>query len=478
MAKGRSYNVISWLTKEDGFSYTMLIGLASNPHLPHTVRSEIIYLLLVLYVDRFPQLPRSGRPYLPEKLWCFDDTETSKADGGFGVPKVREVQLNDANVLPTFSLSSQHLFSGNSDPVLGHPDDFKFFLLRQLTNEIVLSFGGNMVVSHTAENQLACAALFASQQLLNFGFSSSYPKLRQLLMPAATILDGRSDEESRDEHGPQYFVPATDRWRDLNGASFQAVTLAKKSIIQLLETTSDFRANYRLARFLWVFKSQFQTDEAIIELEKIANDAPDQNPATMETIEKEFEALFNAPDDAVKLDLAEITGTREQFEHILVDAMQYEDDRLFESSLELLDRRFGQRRKLIDALSHVYLLESESCPVFGKVSHLQAKLGTLLYSFRSTAVWGVHSVVSGGFNENIFESVGAICKDLISFVSSNDIAGESQDLTKVQRPTKVIAHHQNILRSLDMQSILMVGLQIDINLVRLRLYPTPEIDLS
>ena len=116
--------------------------------------------------------------------------------------------------------------------------------------------------------------------------------------------------------------------------------------------------------------------------------------------------------------------------------------------------------------------------LFGKVSHLQAKLGTLLYSFRSTAVWGIHSVVSGGFNENIFESVGAICKDLINFVSSNDIAGESQDLTKVQRPTKVIAHHQNILRSLDMQSILMVGLQIDINLVRLRLHPTPEIDLS
>ena len=191
---------------------------------------------------------------------------------------------------------------------------------------------------------------------------------------------------------------------------------------------------------MWVFKRQFQTDEAIIELEKIANDAPDQNPATMETIEKEFEALFNAPDDAVKLDLADITGTHKQFEHILVNAMQYEDDRLFESSLELLDRRFGQRRKLIDALSHVYLLESEKLPGIWQ-GFICRRNWEPSYTPLGAPPYGESTPSSAVVLTKIFLSVGAICKDLISFVSSNDIAGESQDL-QVQRPTKVIAHRK------------------------------------
>ena len=111
MAKGRSYNVISWFTKKgNGFSYIMLIGMSSNPHLPLVVRTEAIYLILVLYVDRYPQLSRAGKPSLPEKLWYFDNTQET-ASISHAVRKIQAVSLTDG--LPVFSLSRENIFSND-----------------------------------------------------------------------------------------------------------------------------------------------------------------------------------------------------------------------------------------------------------------------------------------------------------------------------------------------------------------------------
>ena len=64
--------------------------------------------------------------------------------------------------------------------------------------------------------------------------------------------------------------------------------------------------------------------------------------------------MFNAgPDssDAVLLDLGILTG--QPIGSILMDCMMYSSDDLFEAAFALLDRRFGQRRKLLSALSEL-----------------------------------------------------------------------------------------------------------------------------
>ena len=85
----------------------------------------------------------------------------------------------------------------------------------------------------------------------------------------------------------------------------------------------------------------------------------------------------------MKLDLAELTGV--PVSDILLDCIMYEDDDLFEDSLKLLDRHFGQRRKLLQALDEVYLLDDGNIPTFTTVSNLQSRLGTLVFAVRSTS---------------------------------------------------------------------------------------------
>ena len=218
LAKGRSYNCIDWLTRDDGFSYTMLIGMAANPWLPYVVRSTVLYLILALYVDRYPQLSNSGRPSLPEVLWINSPEEsansatkksqkvTSEANG---VPTIQSICLDDKSALPRFSLSESHRYFDHTDPTLGIPNDFKFYLLRRISNDIIESFGGNMIMSNTDENSLAGAALGASSMLLAFGFQSTYTKLQHLLQPASGILDGRSDEVT----SGRLFAPSSRRYK-------------------------------------------------------------------------------------------------------------------------------------------------------------------------------------------------------------------------------------------------------------------------
>ena len=51
MCSGRSYNCIDRLQRTFA-SYTTLVGMAYNPHLPQLVRAAVVDLILVLYLDR------------------------------------------------------------------------------------------------------------------------------------------------------------------------------------------------------------------------------------------------------------------------------------------------------------------------------------------------------------------------------------------------------------------------------------------
>ena len=87
----------------------------------------------------------------------------------------------------------------------------------------------------------------------------------------------------------------------------------------------------------------------------------------------DFEKFFeeNAIQDAVLLDLSPLT--QKPIGDVLRDCLLYEDDDLFASSLNLLDRRFSQRQKLVECLGKVKLLEGPELPVFGSVNACLSK---------------------------------------------------------------------------------------------------------
>ena len=433
LARGRSYNCITWLTGKpqrqssdgmvrattsDGFSYMMLIGMASNPWLPYIVRSSVIELLLTLYVDRYPQLANSGRPTLPEKLWIAslsigndgdeDEEEKEEEKEGEGrminrrlpllvhihssrtpknqrsranrrrtsvlpsfgrnqtakfrmselqrsimvyksVPVIHDFALTDDAALPKFKLAESHLFYEKmdeedryADPVLSIEDDFKFYLLRRLCNGIIESLDGGMILFDVGQNRLACAALSASSMLLDFGFNSSVDKIKQLVQPAAKLMDGKLDFEKLDKK----FTPAQNRYRDTGAADYQVVVAAKKKVIGLLQTVSDYRANYRLARLLNYFQSDKELQLEMHDLYQMKYmRGEDMRKVCSESymakaIYLEFEKLFDQkraqPDDATELDLAKLT--KQPIGALLLDCAMYDDDSLFEEAIKLLGK--------------------------------------------------------------------------------------------------------------------------------------------
>ena len=202
MCKGRSYNCIAWLEKS--FSYSLLMNVATNPLLPSRCTAAVLALVDAMlvsfpclqkkkrqtaklgytympvelpprarpylplppthfpyyqypyhsqrYVDRFPQIPNSGTPSLPEKLWVYHDASATAPGAAqtrttplSSTPSVRPVKLADLYAFPAFFLPSLCSAVGSPDPVLSHPDHFKFFLLRTLCNHFILSFGGRII---------------------------------------------------------------------------------------------------------------------------------------------------------------------------------------------------------------------------------------------------------------------------------------------------------------------------------------------
>ena len=111
MASGRSYNVIDWLTRT--FSYEMLVSMASNYYLPYQITQGACNLVRVLYLDRYPQLPFSGRAILPEVLWIYEVVR--KDVDKTAIPVLRPISLSEAGSLPGFKIAPSHKLHGTCE---------------------------------------------------------------------------------------------------------------------------------------------------------------------------------------------------------------------------------------------------------------------------------------------------------------------------------------------------------------------------
>lgn len=185
---------IKHLTRRTNYIYTAVMGIC------------------FCVCDRFPQLHSSGRPKLPEELWVYSMDGADRAKGPKarsseaasalvtaprdGTPLVRPHRLADDTSLPTFALDPNHVLAHDPDPFNSFPSHFKFFLLRNLGNQYMQSFGrGTVVHAHRDENVLASSVSSLIASLLSFGFQSSLPKFQELVPVLVRALDGRSDVE-------------------------------------------------------------------------------------------------------------------------------------------------------------------------------------------------------------------------------------------------------------------------------------------
>jgi hypothetical protein len=419
MSKGRNYNCINWLEKS--FSYDMLLNMATNPLLPYNCNAVAMQLAHSIYVDRFPQFKHGGGASLPLKLWLFHDPNSVDEKG---VPKSvtpvlkKTITLSSPDAFPAFCLTRLSSAYGDPNPVLSHPDHFKFFLLRKLYNDTVSSFGfsGRIIHDDKDFNKLGMAAIHGQQTLLLFGFQSTYVKLKELCEPNARLLDGRSDLKSR----TSVFDPPESRYT-AGGPDTDIVLQIKKELIKTFREVQDLCTNFRLAQCLHLFKekaikwTQEECTSAGIDFEQHMFSDPSTNrrgsawmsfqapapkklaptgsnpnkcmeakyiqqstPEAALAMYHDFESLFpGGAGEAAKLDLEELCE-KPDFNVALIDAMMYDDDELMAAALNLLDNVYGQRLSLLTALSDVELLDKPELPVFGSVHILVTQITELV----------------------------------------------------------------------------------------------------
>ena len=143
---------------------------------------------------------------IPEQLWVHElsageaarqRNKTESDVSGVDIrstPLIRDIALAEEGSLPCFAVNTSHALHGHPNPFLGFPSHFKFFILRNLGNTYLASFGdGAVVYEKKAENQLASTIVGLISALTSYGFQSSLPKFQALLRPLVKILDGRSD---------------------------------------------------------------------------------------------------------------------------------------------------------------------------------------------------------------------------------------------------------------------------------------------
>eukprot|EP00615_Pteridomonas_danica_P005853 CAMPEP_0114339576 /NCGR_PEP_ID=MMETSP0101-20121206/7817_1 /TAXON_ID=38822 ORGANISM="Pteridomonas danica, Strain PT" /NCGR_SAMPLE_ID=MMETSP0101 /ASSEMBLY_ACC=CAM_ASM_000211 /LENGTH=2941 /DNA_ID=CAMNT_0001472581 /DNA_START=113 /DNA_END=8938 /DNA_ORIENTATION=+ len=413
MCVGRSYNAIEWLGRS--FTYPMLTCICYNPYLPQQIRSAAADFTRLLILDRFPQVANCGKAKLPEELWVYEAPEGS--EGLDATPLIRELTLEDPKALPTFGIPKSHKYNGDPDPFNSFPTGFKFFLLRNVGNLYMKSFGTGTVVHRAKEeNELAGAMCRIIAALLSFGFQSALPKFKELIPVLVHCLDGRSDVDYKTSDGDLVpFEPLKDRFRMTSNSP--SVTALKVSVINSLLDIADIRSNFRLAKMLQRFKEYNEDSKLSAELKKfhiyhLVNKEDRYDGPLTDKLFEHFEEVF-VKGDGFALMFENLA--KEDVDTILLDCLMYDDDVLFAQALALLERTFTQRRKVLQALSDVILIQQPTLPLFGNVSEMTSELGYLTFLTRSYSVWGVCSRVSGPFGPDKYEQVLRTLDKLQSF---------------------------------------------------------------
>jgi hypothetical protein len=417
---GRSYNCINML--EESFSYVMLISMLKNTHLPCILRGVTLDLLRVLYLDRFPQLPNCARPSIPEMLWVYEAPDMSQ-DDLVATPVIQPITLRlpkktSPLALPCFQIPKAHKLSQDPNPLFSFPDHFKFFLLRTACNDIIASFASGRINHNNKNmNQLASATVKVISDLLSFGFQSSYEKINGMVKGLVRLLDGRNDvrnlEISDDDYDPdeEPFDPFKDRFELTTNSP--GVTSVKVVVLDVLISVSDFRTQFRLGKMMQIFKEYTEDRRQLRELKYFHSLVENLDEASYdgfleEQLFKQFEELFTTGDGKL-LDFEELSG--QPLNTILLDCLMYQDDALHAKALELLERTFTQRKRLINAVEDVILLHR--APYYAQ---LNAEIGYLVYLLRSTEVWAVSSRIAGPFDEKKKKEFYEMCDKVIEYL--------------------------------------------------------------
>ena len=138
------------------------------------------------------------------------------------------------------------------------------------------------------------------------------------------------------------------------------MTKTKIKAIAVLTEVANLRANFRLAKILDTFKQWNQQQGSASlgkELKrhhaffKVGRVDDYSGPLTSKLFD-EFEALFEKGDGA-RMDFDRLS--KQPVDTILLDCLMYEDDELFARALELLERKFGQRKRVMTAVRDVTL---------------------------------------------------------------------------------------------------------------------------
>jgi hypothetical protein len=84
---------------------------------------------------------------LPEKLWVFHELREPGPKRS-QTPVIQPLMLKDGKAFPAFFIPSLSSLYGLSNPVLSHPDSFKFLLFWRLCEETLKRFGSAGCLIH------------------------------------------------------------------------------------------------------------------------------------------------------------------------------------------------------------------------------------------------------------------------------------------------------------------------------------------
>jgi len=354
---------------------------------------------------------------------------------------------------------------------------------------------GKQTIGNKSKNDLTAEIIRLSSLLMSFGFYATKQKIQDLCQPLVRVLDGRGDErhasanrvrqivrslgnnedsglmsgsfdgyetnplfegakaeqESRSRKGTMMMMGGQNaryasiskydalkkeveerqkisRWRE--DSDTVRVMKCKMNILNVLGGVANLRANYRIGQFLESFKTACEEKTEIV----------DANGEIKKSYFKEFELLFTSK-EGISLDIEKMSDA--PLDSMCMDLMMYESDELFETALQFLRRRYGQRRAALNFLPKVTLLNTSKLPIFSDFKVLDQEIQQLRFHMRSYDVWGVHST-SSPIDDNTFNSVQRALVNLVNFLYSETIDPEEEkEERKDSQKNRVVEFREN-----------------------------------